>query len=230
MDLNEFRRRLGADPGCRDADLRAARRSGPEFEAAAAAAERFEAQLRDATGLSVPDGLVDELARLRPARQHRRRPLALAASLLLTVGAAIVAWQWRPGWDSVEDYVVDHYRHDGPRLLARFEAGVRPPLDELLAEFRLAVAPEMADIIGVVKVCPTPAGRGLHMVLETPRGPLTVIYMPQTAVDDGATLAFDGLEAMLVDLPSGSAVIVGHRVGDYYAMVHDSLQPLAAGS
>ena len=48
MDLSEFRRRLGAEPASQDAEMRAARRAGPEFEAAAAAADRFEAQLREA--------------------------------------------------------------------------------------------------------------------------------------------------------------------------------------
>lgn len=230
MDLSEFRRRLGAEPDCRDAEMRAARRSGPEFEAAAAAAERFEARLRDAVDLPVPVGLVDELAALARHRPRRRWPVALAAGLLLAVGVAAFSWQLRPGWDSVEDYVVDHYRHDGPRLLARLEAGERASAQELLAEFGLGAAPELVDIVGVIKVCPTPEGRGIHMVLVTTRGPLTVIYMPDTQVTDRATLAFDGLEALLVDLPSGSAAIIGHGVGDYHAMVHDALQPLAAGS
>ena len=99
----------------------------------------------------------------------------------------------------------------------------------LLAEFDLAAAPGLAGIIGVIKVCPTPDGRGIHMVLNTQRGPLTVIYMPQTPVTDGARLAFDDVEAMLIDLPAGSAAVIGHEVEEYYALVHDSLQPLAKG-
>jgi hypothetical protein len=34
---------------------------------------------------------------------------------------------------------------------------------------------------------------------------------------------------MLVDLPSGSAAIIGQEVENYYALVHDSLRPLAGG-
>lgn len=229
MDLSEFRRRLGAEPTSRDADMRAARRAGPEFEAAAAAAERFEVLLKETAGVPVPDGLTEQLAALRPPAPRRRWPIALAAMLLLAVGVAGVTWQQRPGWDSVEDYVVEHYRHDGPGLLARLGTDEPAGAAKLLAEFELDAAPGLRDIIGVIKVCPTPDGRGIHMVLDTQTGPLTVIYMPRTAVNDGATLAFDGLEAILVELPSGSAALIGHRVGDYYALVRDSLHPLAGG-
>ena len=57
--------------------------------------------------------------------------------------------------------------------------------------------------------------------------------------DIGATVTFigyvrdlnldDDVEAMLIDLPAGSAAVIGHEVEEYYALVHDSLQPLAKG-
>jgi hypothetical protein len=230
MDLSEFRRRLGADPLAQEPEMRAARRAGPEFEAAAAAAERFEARLRDAAALPVPDGLADELARLRTPQPARWWPMALAASLLIAVGAAGFAWKARPAWSSVEEYVIDHYRHDGARAIAQLDASAAPPVDELLTRFRLAADPALADIIGVIKVCPTPNGDGVHLVLNTERGPLTVIYMPGASVTDRARLAFDDVEAMLVEMPGGAAAIIGPRVGDYYAVVHDSLRPLDDGS
>ena len=210
--------------------MRAARRAGPEFEAAATAAERFEALLRDAVEVPVPDSLVADLAVLRPSGSRRWWPAALAAGLLLVVGAATVIGQLRPGWDSVEDYVIDHYRHDGPEMLARQVTTDTAQARALLAAFDLDAAPALIDIIDVIKVCPTPDGRGVHMVLNTASGPLTVIYMPRTTVTDRARLAFDDLDAMLVELPVGSAAVVGHEVENYYALVHDSLRPLAGGS
>lgn len=229
MDLSEFRRRLGAEPASEDAEMRAARRAGPEFAASAAAADRFEALLHEAVDVPVPPGLVDDLVALRSPRSRRLWPVALAAGLLLAVGAAGVTWQLRPGWDTVEGYVIAHYRHDGPELLQRLGTTEPSRTQDLLARFELEAAPDLTGIIGVIKACPTPDGRGLHMVLDTRSGPLTVIYMPRTPVADGARLAFDDVEAMLVELPSGSAALIGHEVEDYYALVHDSLRPLAGG-
>ena len=51
MDFSEFLRRLGADPGNRDPEFLHARKSDPEFEQAAAAAEAFEARLERAADL-----------------------------------------------------------------------------------------------------------------------------------------------------------------------------------
>ncbi len=43
----------------------------------------------------------------------------MAAGLLIAIGAAGVTWRMNTGWESVEDYVIDHYQHDGAAVLAR---------------------------------------------------------------------------------------------------------------
>ncbi len=232
MDLSEFKRRLAADAGRMDAEMQAARGAGPEFEAAAAEAERLEALLRRALALPVPDDIAAGLVADLPAAPRRGWPgwpAALAAGLLLALGATAVLLSQRPRWDSVEDYVVDHYRHDGVRTVAMLGVDRAPPVERLLAEFRLSAEPALAGVIGVIKSCPTPGGRGVHMVLDTQQGPVTVIYMPGTQVTDRALLAFDDVEALLVEMPGGAAAIIGHGPARHYAMVHDALRPLAGG-
>ena len=71
------------------------------------------------------------------------------------------------------------------------------------------------------------------MVLNTPAGPLTVIYMPETAVTDGQIMSFDDVEAMLVELQNGSAVIISadrRGLQDYYALVQQSIVPAPGSS
>ena len=232
MDYSEFQRRLGADPFDSDPALRTARESGPEFEQAAAAAERFEQKLRTAACIAPPVDLVDSLQKL--AAQPRRGPLsrkwglALAASLIIGAGAIGLLWNAAPSWGSVEEYVADHYRHDGYKMLEMSGNGGAAKARALLAEFDVSMADELAGIISVVKSCPTPDGKGVHMVLNTAEGPMTVIYMPDTRVTDREMLRFDGVRAMLVQLESGSAAIIGptvQQLAALYPLVDRALVP-----
>mgnify|MGYP001554789515 CR=1 FL=1 len=211
MDFTEFRRKLGAEPRSSDPDLVAARDSSPEHREAALRAELFEDKLERAFDLPAPEELLTGLQSI-PARKNTLRkgwPLALAASLLVAVGAAGVNWQMNRGWDSVQEYVMDHYRHDGVKVLEQSQARHFGDVHSILAEFDVDATPELANIVNVIKFCPTPEGKGVHMVLNTENGPITVIYMPGTHVTDREMLAFDDHEALLVDLASGAAAIIG---------------------
>jgi len=231
MDFTEFRRRLGAEPRSQDPELVRARGGDAEFRAAAEAAERFEQSLERALRVPAPAVVLDGLLAIpRQARGHRRFPwpAALAAGLLLAAGAWVLQSRLAPSWSSVEDYVIEHYRHDGDAVLARAGDATPAQLDSMIEEFGIGLAPGFADGVRLVKNCPTPDGKGLHMVLDTPNGLVTVIYMPRTTVNDREALAFDGREALLVALPGAAAVIIGssqQQVAGLYPLVHDSILP-----
>jgi hypothetical protein len=238
MDFSEFRRRLGAEPRSTDPELLRARDSSPEFAAAAAEAEAFEAALERALQLPEPAGLVEDLRAL-PAgsagpRHRRWISLALAAGLLLAVGIAGIDRLLHPRWDSVEAYVIDHYYHDGVKMLAQEPAPQDPArLRKLFARFEVEAAPELQRIVGVIKICVTPDGQGLHMVLNTDSGPVTVIYMPGTPAEDRERFDFDGQSAVLVQMELGSAAIINADSQDpaaWYAFVHDAIRPPAGTS
>jgi len=238
MDFTEYRRRLGAEPRSDDPELRRARSLGPEFAAVAEEAERFEQLLERAIAVTPPADWLDELRETTPARPARARsarwPLALAAGLLLAVGAAGLYRYQNPHWDTVEAYVVDHYHHDGGDMLARGAAdpsGADPAdVQALFARFDMTVGPALQDAVGAIRICITPDGKGIHMVLNTVDGPATVIYMPATDVVDGSVFDFDDQRALLVALDRGGAAIVESAAQDpatLYALVQDSIRPLA---
>lgn len=235
MDFTEFTRKLGAEPRGGDPEFIAARDSSPEHREAVIKAEALEDKIDRAAALSVPDDLLDMISAI-PDRAERKRhwwPMAAAASLLVAVGAAGMTWKMNHSWESVEAYVTDHYRYDGEEVVARALQSPSGDVHEVLAKFDLDAEPALAGIVSLVKFCPTPEGKGVHMVLATESGPVTVIYMPETQVTDREMLAFDENEAMFVDLENGSAVIIGtvtQHIQDYYAVVHDSIVSLAARS
>ena len=72
----------------------------------------------------------------------------LAASLLLAVGAAGITWNMNRGWDSVEAYVADHYRHDGYSLLEQAHSATASEVQSMLAALDVEAAPALADIVG----------------------------------------------------------------------------------
>jgi hypothetical protein len=124
---------------------------------------------------------------------------------------------------------MDHYRHDGAKLLARANNHAAVEVADMLAGFGVEAAPELAGIVNLVKSCPTPDGKGVHMVLNTERGLITVIYMPETPVTDGERIAFDDREALLVALPKGSAVIIGtgqQSIANFQALVQGAIHPV----
>lgn len=237
MDFSEFKRLLGADPRNRDPAFLEAREASPESHAAAAEADRFERRLDRALELRGPADLLEQLRAIPRSNAQSGNAVgsrgtgwrfALAASLLIAVGAVALMWRMNSGWDSVQDYVVDHYRHDGAKVLARADEGVASDIGAMLAEFGVSASPELAGIIDVIKICPTPDGRGVHMVLNTEHGLVTVIYMPETQVNDREQLVFDNREAILVALRRGSAAIIGsesQHLSELYALVQDSILP-----
>ena len=180
---------------------------------------------------SLPADLLDLIGATATIPDHGRTaprarwPWALAASMLVAVGAAGVGWNMNRSWESVEAYVMDHYRHDGAQAIERALESPYGDVHEVLSEFGLDATPQLAGIISLVKYCPTPEGKGVHMILDTEAGPVTVIYMPDTRVTDREMLTFDDREAMLVTVEGGSAAIIAspaQHVGDFYAMVHDA--------
>jgi len=238
MNFSEFKRFLGAEPRSGDPEFQRARHSSPEFEEAAAEADRFETKLEYATMIPAPDGLMENIMAItrqtpEPAKTRGWWPMALAASVLIAVGAAGFTWNMNRGWDSVEDYLVYHYRHDGEKVMARADGGTASDVQAILSGLDVQASSALANIVSVIKYCPTPDGKGVHMILNTEAGPVTVIYMPHTSVTDGEMLAFDNVEAVLVELQSGSAAIIGpdkQLISSISGIVQDSIIPIPGNS
>jgi len=230
MNFSEFKKLIGADPWNRDPETLRARNSSPEFEAAATEAEAFEEKLQSALLVEPPADLLVDIKAIgqQPARKRNWMPLALAASLIIAVGAAGLAWKQSRQWDSIEDYLADHYSHDGPALVVQAtELVAEQDINRIMANLDAEAGQQLSGNIKFIKFCPTPDGRGAHMVVSTDQGPMTVIFMPGTQVTDGEVVRFDQMHALLVGLERGSAAIIGDQsqsVEKLEALIKDSLK------
>ncbi len=233
MNFSEFIRILGSDPDNQDPEFLRARESSPEAIQAASESDHFERQLKQAVQAPIPEDLVQNLknlARPEPVRRNPWRDYAIAASLLLAVVVAGLSWRANQGWESVDQYVVQHYALDGDKLVLKSNGLQADNVEQILAQFQVAMTPEMERMVGLITYCPTPAGKGAHMVINTEQGPITVIFMPDTTVTDGEMVEFDGMKAQLVALERGSAAIIGtmtQPVSSFHAMVQNAIVPLS---
>jgi hypothetical protein len=211
-----------------------------ESERAAREAEKFERKLNQALRIAPPAGLMEEILAVTDrepaahlASRSRWAPFALAASLLMAVGAAGVVWNLNRGTESVEDYLIAHYAMDGAQLEARAIGQAATNVEEILAEVNYEALPEFVGLIGFIKYCPTPDGKGVHMVLNTERGPVTVILMPATAVEDHESRLENGMQARIVSLSRGSIAVMSSDAGavdQLTALVRESILPTAKNS
>ena len=230
MNFSEFKKLITADPRNRDPETMRARQSAPEFEAAAAEAEAFQDKLESAVHIQPPTELLDQIKAIsqQPVRQKSWIPLALAASFLVFLGAGGLVWKQSHQWESVEAYVADHYSHDGGSVIAKAgENFSEKDISKILARLDATADEQLAGRIKFIKYCPTPDGRGAHMVVSTDQGPMTIILMPKTRVTDGEMVEFDQMHALLVNLDHGSAAIIGEqsqKVENLLTMVRGSLK------
>ena len=217
MNFSEFKRLLNSDPGNQDPEFQAARRSDPEFTLAAAASDAFEQRLEKASRLPIDPELTDSLkalARTAPQSESSlfyRFRYALAASVILALSAALLVPQWQQPPESVEAFVVRHFGLDGHDLLDRAGSPQTQELNAIMAAFDLQMGPALAGQVQFVKYCPTPEGMGVHLVLNSPQGRVTVIFMPGLVVAEGQQFAFNDMAAELINLPGRnvSAAIIG---------------------
>jgi hypothetical protein len=104
-----------------------------------------------------------------------------------------------------------HYAKDGEALLAKGEAGFDPAkISAILAAVGIDGSDEFKSRVLFIKHCPTLAGRGAHLIVQSDNGPLNVIYMPDTMVKDRRTIKFGDMRAYMVALAGGTVTVIGN--------------------
>jgi hypothetical protein len=232
MNFSEFKKLLGADPWNREPETLRARHSAPEYEQAALEAESFERKLQRAVEVTVDEELLGQLLEIPNRPVDRRLPgwVAMAASVLIVAGVAGIAWMQSQQPKTIQEYVEQHYSHDGIQLLGQASADFDTTgVAEILANFDVRAGSALVKTIRFIKFCPTMDGRGAHMVVSTELGLMQLIYMPNTRVDDGQNIRFGQMQARLVNLAAGSVAIIGdleQAVSGMDSLVRNSFLPV----
>jgi hypothetical protein len=227
MKLAEFKRRLMTDPGDRSPDMREARARGGEFAEAAADSDHFEHALKRAVNVPAPPGLADRII-LRQSLEGQRRTMrwvqwgAVAAALVIAVSVAVVLLNPATSTADLQRHIAWHWKLDGPQVLAASLEGRDDPahVQEVLAELGVQLSPELLDAVRLTKFCPTPDGKGAHMVFDGPAGPVTVYYMPNTHLAESPVrLEIDGgMQSLAFNVDRGSLAVLAEAGTDTAAL------------
>ena len=136
-----------------------------------------ERTLQQAVAVEAPDGLADRI--LAGSRSRVAQPLklwALAASVVLSLGLGVQYWHTAPDRERVA-LAVEHVMHE-PEALMSTRLIEPQRVSQVLESFGAEVKVPMTAV-RYVKLCPVPGGTGWHIVFDTPKGPATLLLLPQ---------------------------------------------------
>jgi len=207
MNCLEFRRGVLARPQ-QLADANRAHAEG--CEACRQFLERqqeLDARLFEALRVPVPDGLPERILVAQGMRGGGRRlQWALAASVVLAVGAGFLFWPYLSG-NRLGHEAIAHVVHEPQsfRLTTRHAP-------EYLASRLAAQGVRLAAALGEVTysvLCPLEDLQARHLVVATPDGPVTLLLMPDDAARRARSVTeARGYTAITVPAARGSIAIV----------------------
>lgn len=191
--------------------------------------EQFEALLGEALRVDVPE----PGERHKPAAPARRRaPVlrwALAASVILAVGATLYTLT-DSAYFASDDLVADvmtHIDHE-PAALAFPAAAVS---EESFSGVMQAAGVSMSPVdrkVTYVKLCPFRGEMVAHFALSGKNGPVTVLLLPNEQVSEPMVVDEEGFQGTIAPLSIGGSIAVvgepGEDIQDIQTRVADAVR------
>lgn len=186
MNCLEFRRALAVRPRQLDAGERAHRDECVRCAQAMQQALRFESLLERSLAIPVRADRADRilLAQTTQSRQQhfgrRRKIWRIAAAITLSIAVGGVSWLALAPQQSYAAMAMAHLDHEPMALVARdVVPGVR--VRELFERVGITLQHSPGDL-NFLRLCPVGGQQSLHMVIQRPSGPVSLIFVPNVKV------------------------------------------------
>ena len=222
MNCLEFRRHVGAEPSSTLAAVAAHREECPAcagFQGEMQALDRLLAKAmrvglvsgtRAATApAAAAVGRVPDTAHARHGAVRPRRWLAMAASLVAGVLVATTLWLSYPG-PTLAAEVIGHVASDPAALMAG-QPLPEQAVTEVLQPSHVRLRPDMGTVTFAMR-CEFEGHVVPHLVVQTDRGPVTVLLLLHRSVGAATRIEEGGYSAVVLPAPRGSIAIVGRDV------------------
>lgn len=226
MNCSDFQRRLLIDP--RSPELAAAAQARVCDDAAARLTEAlaFENRLESALDVPVPTTLIEQILAAVPedskvatggsakARSVTRWwPLALAASLALVALVSTSVLRTPNATDALIVASVEHLAHE-PYALTRTGRVPEPLVSRMFTEAGLRVDPS-ALALAYLNRCPLQKRWSVHMVMQAPEGPVTVMYVPNEPRVERMDTRQDMVAVRTLPFADGALVLLAESSRDF---------------
>ena len=227
MNYFEFRQQLLRDSFTKDEEFHRLRKEDLRCAQAYEKAMEFEKTLKSALEIKTPGNLRDSII-LRQATDHTikssMKKYAIAASLFVSLLIVSTVWYLqKPG--SVEKFISESMIAESNVPMSQQPMSLQE-VKNVFADFQTQVVGDLGEV-HFIHDCHTPGGWGVHMVVSTDNGPVTVYYMPKTTLDkERINFNINNDKAVLVAMEKGSVAIIAEtsqQLGSIEPLLHNNL-------
>lgn len=237
MNCNDYKEAIAADPSeCFD--------GGIAHASACTSCSSYREEIRAldnkialALTIGTPDMKIPQLIPVEPDSNIVNLPfggkgrlttpawLGIAASLAIAVVFSARLLGGGDDFASLAEEVIAHLDHE-PQAVREFTTPVsRRTLNKV-------VSPDIADVggFGLITYARTCVinGRSVpHLVIQGARGPITLLLMPDEAIDVATPLQGEGIKGVILPIGHGSIAIIGDRdevLEQYEQQIIDSVK------
>ena len=215
MNCSELRREIGADPNHASPASLEHRASCEACERYAQEMLRFDALLRRAMSVPVPEKSAAGTVRAIGSRgtgvtRQRPRWFAMAASALLSLGIVVGILLVGTSQTTLAKDIVAHIEHE-PFALRSTDLRVEAQELETLLRAKGLRLLKPIDNISFLNDCPFRGGLAPHFVVQTNTGPITVILMMDVQTDNRRAFDEGGFHGVLAPLGKGSLAVLANE-------------------
>jgi hypothetical protein len=217
MNCEEYRQALTADPAWVD-------ESG--HGAACADCQVFTRKLQSlnldiarALQIDVPKLALPELPDINdsnvttlPARRRSRAPIwfAIAATVVLATSVSLRMSGLFETYETLGEEVLAHLDHE-PQALRVTDIPVSDARLRRALPAAVAVIDRERSLVTYANPCIINGHSAPHLVVQGQHGPITILLMPEEAVDDAIALEGDNVHGVIVPSGDGSIAIIANR-------------------
>ncbi len=209
MNYFEFMKILNADPYSNNPEFLAAKANDEQCKKAYKEAMHKESLIKAALNIPVPAHDIEHIRfhQAQDKQSHSKNTVfAMAASMVLLFGAGLFFINNNQNSD-LEKFINEALLMEPAVYMSQSEI----PHDELAPLFA-SINTNIDGNLGKVhfmKLCPTLNGKGARMVLMNDfNQPITVLYMPNSPVEEAINMEMEGFKGKIVALEQGSAAII----------------------